>query len=169
MTAASSGMSIWPRVTRIAVDWCMPTRSRTTFNHFSVIPEDARPMPKFEDEGSVFAGKNVGYCIEKLYEFIHYPNSAIATHIAEFGWEQIISALQELETKARRRGANPEHSNFPTALHAAMELQQYISKQECSITSEIEASVYLQSLEHDLDELRRMERDLDEEAEGRAT
>jgi hypothetical protein len=129
-----------------------------------VIPQAApRQDPTFEDDGSVFAGRNINYCVEKLYEFIDHPNSPIATHIAEFGWEQIINALRDLEAKVRRYGANPENSQFPTALFAAMELQQYVSKQNCSIAGEIEARIYLQSLEHDLDELRHWERDLDEE------
>jgi hypothetical protein len=128
----------------------------------TVPAESPRPPATFEDADSVFAGRNINYCIEKLYDYIHHPHSSIASHIAEFGWEQIVTALRDFEAKVRACGANPDHSDFPTALHAAMELQQYVSKQKCCITSEIEARIYLQSLKHDLDELRQWERDLDE-------
>jgi hypothetical protein len=114
----------------------------------------------------VFAGRNIPYSIEKLSDYIHHPGIEITAHLAEFGWERVVDALRDLEVKVRRYGANPEYSQFPTALFAAMELQQYVSKQACGITSELEASIYLQSLEHDLNELRRWERDLDEEAAG---
>jgi hypothetical protein len=142
----------------------LPTSVSDVMDQIIVVPEQPiRPVPKFEDAGSVFAGRNVGYCIEKFSDYIHHPNIEITACLAEFGWERVVDALRDLEAKIRRYGANPENSQFPTALFAAMELQQYVSKHNCAITSEIEASIYLQSLEHDLDELRRWERDLDEE------
>lgn len=145
----------------------VPTPVSDVMDRVIIVHEQpTRAAPKFEDAGSVFAGRNIGYCIEKLSDYIHHPTVEITAYLAEFGWEQVVDALRDLEVKVRGYGANPENSQFPTALFAAMELQQYVSKQTCGITSELEASIYLQSLEHDLEELRRWERDLDEEAAG---
>jgi hypothetical protein len=145
----------------------LPASASDVMDQTIIVPEQpTRPAPRFEDAGSVFAGRNIAYSIEKLSDYIHHPSIEITAHLAEFGWERVVDALRDLEAKVRGYGANPENSQFPTALFAAMELQQYVSKQTCGITSELEASIYLQSLQHDLDELRRWERDLDEEAAG---
>lgn len=122
-----------------------------------------RGNPTLDDEGSIFAGKNVAYAIEKILDYCYHPSVAGTQHFADFGVKQILAGLQELEAKMRQACINVDNSNFPTALRSVSELQQYIDKQPSSITDEIEARIYVQSLEKDLEELRRWERDLDEE------
>ena len=120
--------------------------------------------PRLDDPGSVFAERNHDYCFEKIQEYGRHPNDEVVVHVAEFAIESIIGSLGELEAKMRQHGKNPEHSQFPEAIRAALELQQYVHKQNSSITSEMEARIYVRSLEQDLIELRRLERDLDSEA-----
>lgn len=121
-----------------------------------------QPEPRLDDDGSVFCGKNIGYCFEKIHEYGRHPNDLAVIQIAKWAAGSIISGLQEMEAKMRDRGMRVEESQFPTALRAALELQQYVNKQPCTITSEEEARIYMRSLEHDLNQLRWLERDLDE-------
>lgn len=128
-----------------------------------ISPGTERRSATLDDESSVFAGKNVSYAIEKILDYCFHPNVEGTQHFADFGVKQILSGLQELEVKMRQARINVDNSNFPTALRSVSELQQYIDKQPSGIADEIEARIYVQSLERDLEELRRWERDLDKE------
>jgi hypothetical protein len=103
------------------------------------------------------------YCFEKIHDFSRHPTNEVVAALAEWAIETIVDYLGELESKIRLRGLNPDHSEFPEAIHAALELQQYVKKQPCSITSEIEERIYVRSLQADLVELRRWEEQLDSE------
>jgi hypothetical protein len=113
---------------------------------------------------SSFEGHNISYAIEKIHDYINRSGSGYDAGWASTGAHLITEVLQTLETKMRDQGMNPEESEFPEAIYAIQELQKYVDNQRSNIADATEARIYTRALKADLDDLRRIERELDQAA-----
>jgi hypothetical protein len=110
---------------------------------------------------SVFDNRNISYSLEKIADFINGSGSGVVAGFGSSAAKIIVEVLEQLETKMREHGLDPGHSEMPTALHAARELQKYVNDQQSEIANRTEARIFLRSLRTDIGDLKQYEQDME--------
>jgi hypothetical protein len=110
---------------------------------------------------SVFDEGQISYALEKVGDFIRNSGSGAHPQWSDSAIKVIINSLRAFREKAKKFGVEPSECDLDGAIYAACELQSFVTGDKSDIANRDVAAVYRGFLANKIEELRKLERDLE--------